>query len=531
MGSRSSAGTSSEDREEETGENEHDLATVLAYLLRSGQIRLSQAEDTGIEFIHTGSDSDEDFIECNPEVDLNPDTSKIDASELRQEILQHCRNGYCGKTLPWFIPSMLKQREIGCCRNDGRFASSDCSVISSCFLPNKMRVVAAYQHKAFCGSYSQEGNVFLSACQDQRIRLYDTSKGQFRLFKTIHARDVGWSILDTAFSPDGNYIIYSSWSDCIHICNVYGDHDVHNALNLQPGDSRFCAFSIQFSSDNKEILAGANDGCLYIYDRERNERTLRIDSHEDDINAVSFADSGSQILYSGGDDGLCKVWDRRTLQEANPQPVGMFAGHTDGITYIDSKGDSRHLISNSKDQTIKLWDLRKFSGSDCVESCRRAVAQQHWDYRWQQVPRRSKRNTVISNDPSLMTYRGHGVLQTLVRCHFSPEFTTGQKYIYTGCATGSVIIYDVLTGKRISKLLGQTACVRDVSWHPTDNILMSTSWDGTIGRWEYSRKRAKRCKDNDDDDEDDDEDDDDDESDDNDKFVHLRARRRIFVDL
>ena len=34
---------------------------------------------------------------------------------------------------------------------------------------------------------------------------------------------------------------------------------------------------------------------------------LQIDSHEDDINAVAFADDSSQILFSGGDDGLVKV--------------------------------------------------------------------------------------------------------------------------------------------------------------------------------------------------------------------------------
>ena len=34
---------------------------------------------------------------------------------------------------------------------------------------------------------------------------------------------------------------------------------------------------------------------------------IQIDSHEDDINAVTFADDSSQILFSGGDDGLVKV--------------------------------------------------------------------------------------------------------------------------------------------------------------------------------------------------------------------------------
>lgn len=34
---------------------------------------------------------------------------------------------------------------------------------------------------------------------------------------------------------------------------------------------------------------------------------LQIEAHDDDVNAVCFADSSSQILYSGSDDGLCKV--------------------------------------------------------------------------------------------------------------------------------------------------------------------------------------------------------------------------------
>ena len=49
----------------------------------------------------------------------------------------------------------------------------------------------------------------------------------------------------------------------------------------------------------------------------------------------------------------------------------------------------------------------------------------------------------LVGDTSLMTYRGHSILHTLVRCRFSPEFTTGQRYIYTGCATGAVISMSV----------------------------------------------------------------------------------------
>ena len=42
----------------------------------------------------------------------------------------------------------------------------------------------------------------------------------------------------------------------VHLCNVYGDSDVHQALHLFPEEGSFCIFSLTFSSDNREILGG-----------------------------------------------------------------------------------------------------------------------------------------------------------------------------------------------------------------------------------------------------------------------------------
>uniref|UniRef100_A0A7N5ZV61 DDB1- and CUL4-associated factor 11 n=1 Tax=Anabas testudineus TaxID=64144 RepID=A0A7N5ZV61_ANATE len=343
------------------------------------------------------------------------------------------------------------------------------------FLPNYVSHKDTYQQKAFCGVYSEDGNMFLSACQDQNIRLYDTTRGRFNLRRTVKARDVGWSVLDVCFTPDAHHVLYSSWSDYIHLCSIEGDSENHTALDLNPDERRFCVFSLAASSDGKEILGGANDGCLYVFDLEQNKRILKIDAHEDDVNTVAFADSSSQLLFSGSDDALCKVWDRRTLREDRPQPVGQLAGHRDGITFIHSKGDARYLISNSKDQSIKLWDVRKFSPKEGLAASRLAVTQQNWDYRWQQVPQRALKKHKLTGDTSVMTYRGHGVLHTLIRCRFSPEFSTGQRFIYSGCSTGKIIIYDVLTGSVVSRLSGHDACVRDVSWHPYEDNIISSS--------------------------------------------------------
>ena len=188
-----------------------------------------------------------------------------------------------------------------------------------------------------------------------------------------------------------NHYIRSFLIFSVHQVSLFNEEDSkHTALQLQADDDRFCIFSLRFSANGDEILGGGNNGYLYVYDRFAQQRSLRIDAHEDDVNAVAFVDTATHILASGGDDGLVKIWDRRSLRESNPEPVGVFAGHSDGITFIDAKDDARHIISNCKDQSIKLWDLRKFASNRSIEQTKSAVRGQQWDYRWDTARSRGK---------------------------------------------------------------------------------------------------------------------------------------------
>ena len=64
------------------------------------------------------------------------------------------------------------------------------------------------------------------------------------------------------------------------------------------------------------------------------------------------------------------------------KPSGVLIGHTEGITYVSAKGDGRYVISNGKDQILRLWDLRMMRSTSEFE----AVARQdygipHFAYR------------------------------------------------------------------------------------------------------------------------------------------------------
>lgn len=168
---------------------------------------------------------------------------------------------------------------------------------------------------------------------------------------------------------------------------------------------------------------------------------MRVSGHRDDVNGVAFADSASSnVLISGSDDGFVKVWDRRSL--SGGKAAGVLPGHTEGITYVSPKGDGRYCISNGKDQSLKLWDLRTMRSSAPYDKPNLPdYGLRNFDYR--NMYYRAPRYQAHPDDCSVMTYRGHAVLKTLIRAHFSPAATTGQKYLYSGSADGRIHIWSL----------------------------------------------------------------------------------------
>lgn len=248
---------------------------------------------------------------------------------------------------------------------------------------------------------------------------------------------------------------------------------------------------MRFSGDGRELVAGTSDSSVYVFDIEANRSILKIPGHHEDVNAVCFGDQSSpHILYSGSDDTLIKVWDRRSMGDS--REAGVFMGHTEGVTYVDSKGDGRYVLSNGKDQTMKLWDLRKMMSTEKSSTLNWQNYTSGFDYRFMSFSDRDY--TPHPHDCSLVTFRGHSVLKTLIRCHFSPPGSTNSRYVYSGSEDGNVYIYNLdatLAGKldvtaatnesrpRDSSYLTATyemndngsrstwkTCVRDASWHP-----------------------------------------------------------------
>lgn len=403
--------------------------------------------------------------------------------------------------------------------------------------------VAEYASNIYTGQFSTDSSFYYTCAQDFRLHIFDTSappqpimpqrrfynhvddgmRTTMKVSRTIQGRAGRWTITDANLSPDNERMIYSSITPTVYMTSTREDSPQQVPIPFaDPAHSRsrygydsyfsesFGIYSCRFSADGNEVIAGGN-GKLFVYDLLSNRRTVKISAHSDDINSCCWADTSSgNVLVSASDDTFLKVWDRRSLG-ASQKPSGVLVGHTEGITYVSAKGDGRYVISNGKDQALRLWDLRKMRSSQEFES----IKEKHYgirgfDYRYSRYSK--PRVKAHPKDCSVMTYKGHTVYRTLIRCHFSPAASTGAQYIYSGSADGKVHIWS-LDGRIVqvldrSKTLPitfdpsapdveptrgarQSACVRDVSWHAQEPVLISAAWSSAEGGSHIARHEWK----------------------------------------
>uniref|UniRef100_A0A8R1TJU8 DDB1- and CUL4-associated factor 11 n=1 Tax=Onchocerca volvulus TaxID=6282 RepID=A0A8R1TJU8_ONCVO len=393
---------------------------------------------------------------------------------------------------------ILTERNLPLSSSRGAFTPGEKASIINNYLLNQRALIETVDTKTFCCLYLP-GNRIVTASQDDKLRFYlrqDRLQSKYTVVGSpehYSVPDLGWSFLDLTLNSIGNQIAYSTWSDSIYYTAIddLNDDLYWNQLTgveIPPSrSSRFAYFSLRYNMDDHYLIAGGSDGFIYMFAHVE-PRLQMFQAHQDDVNAICCSKTNPYVFCSGSDDGLCKVWDTRLVGNTT-LPVGIFAGHRDGITYIDAHGNDRYILTNSKDQTIKIWDLRRFSSRDAEKVTLNAVRRQRWDYRYQHIPQIFHSVGPLEGDGSLLTFRGHSVQHTLIRAKFSPE-RTGFRYVYTGSTEGNVYIYDILTGEIVRALDGHKSVVRDCCWHPDENEIITVSWDGVTARCFWNMYRA-----------------------------------------
>ncbi|KAJ4201027.1 hypothetical protein NW767_007163 [Fusarium falciforme] len=406
------------------------------------------------------------------------------------------------------LATRMLERELALGDREDRLRNN--ALITQSMLPrSRAEQIIHFDDPVYSGQFSDDGNFFFACSQDFKVRMYDTSNPyNWKHYKTVSYPWGQWTLTDASLSPDNKWLAYTSIQTMVSIAptdpNDTGDP---YTLDLDDGTRHgwhgrrgFGIWSVRFSGDGRELVAGTSAASLVVYDIESRTVLHHVRGHQDDVNAVCFADKMSpHILYSGSDDTTIKVWDRRSM--GDNREAGAFVGHIEGLTYIDSKGDGRYILSNGKDQSMKLWDLRMAMSTDRFKELNPTRHTRNSDFDYRGGVYDDEDWDVHPNDNSLVTFRGHKVLRTLIRCHFSPPSATNSRYVYSGSTDGKVYIWNMdatLAGiVDVKKATMRTrpmnhryrlyhfdergdwgTCVRDASWHPSAPVLVASAWNG-----------------------------------------------------
>ncbi|KAL0591573.1 hypothetical protein ABG067_001171 [Albugo candida] len=426
----------------------------------------------------------------------------IKNSRIAQQIRSHFRSDLlkrkgigCRQTL---CNSIASREQFGELTRAQLYKMQETLMLSQ---DNKVcRLIGDLSDRLYCGGFSSDGSQFLVAGQRDDITLYKTSN--WELDCSLPVREVRWTVTDAKYASDDRFILYSTITSKIRMISIESSTEkiffLHEAnSNSELGrqtdryrrfhQGRFGVWSFDLNSTGTQLVAGTSTNGIVLYDIESERALCHVEGHTDDVNGIAFVDGQfhSNVFVSGSDDSLIKLWDRRLLSGANAKPQGIFPGHTDGLTHLSSRDDGFYFLSNSKDQTCKLWDLRQSHTAEVHKQSLPFRKPYYWDYRYENYPGRN--NVPVSHplDQSVMTYRGHSVMQTLIRCYFSPQWTTAQKYIYTGSADGRIYVYDIISGQLVDVFAMTTnGITRDVRWHPYEPSIVSCDFYGKISVWQ-----------------------------------------------
>jgi Prp8 binding protein len=121
---------------------------------------------------------------------------------------------------------------------------------------------------------------------------------------------------------------------------------------------------LAFSPSNPSVLYSVGaDGMLIATDLDTSERLVRYSAHYGPVNslAVTRGAAGRELLLTGGDDGIARVWD--PAREGKDPVVELDDGLSGVVTAVEWSADGSAAFVGGVDNEIKVgltWEVLDF---------------------------------------------------------------------------------------------------------------------------------------------------------------------------
>jgi WD40 repeat protein len=160
-------------------------------------------------------------------------------------------------------------------------------------------------------------------------------------------------ITSVAFSRDGQYIavgkaLFRGSSDdrAVYLCL----YDIRGRLISKPfqGHQDYIT-SVAFSPNGEYIVSSSYDKTVRLWDLKGKLVRQPFRGHKEPVISVAFSPNGEYVV-SGSYDKTVRLWDLEGKLVGQP-----FQGHQDWVNSVTFSPDGHYIVSGSKDGKIRLW--------------------------------------------------------------------------------------------------------------------------------------------------------------------------------
>ncbi|KAG9292434.1 hypothetical protein G9A89_015304 [Geosiphon pyriformis] len=279
---------------------------------------------------------------------------------------------------------------------------------------------------------SSDGNLFATGSSDKTIKLFDARTGNLK--QTLSGSTL--SLMHVSFNSSNDKIVGASNDFTTRLWDLKSGRIWHT-LTGHIGK----VYSARFNGDSTKVITGSHDRTIKVWDLNKGYcvKTIFCISSCNDV--VLIDESGS-TLASGHLDNNLRFWDVRSgnnIKELNGIHLGQ-------ITSVSVSPDGSKVMTNSRDNTLKLIDLKTYE----------VVQTLHAD--------------------------GYTNGTNWSRACFSPD----GRYAAAGSLDGTIYYWNIYKSRLEKTLKEHSAPICGVCWNPQGGQVFSADKDRTVCIWASS---------------------------------------------